>query len=347
MGFNNMGINERYSEFYNIVPSDKPSFPRVMLLETTNVCNHACLFCDHSKSTRKPCFIDKELALRIIDEAYTLGSREVGLYMLGEPLADRNLEEYIRHSKDVGYEYVYITTNGSLLDSDRMKSVLSSGLDSIKFSINASNPERYKMIHGRDDYERAIKAVKACAEYREKNELKLYIAVSCVITKYTTDDGEEIKKQLEGYVDEFVILECKNQCGNMNEEIEKYLCITNNRSVHEDKEFCFYPYNRVCVTSEGYLTICCTDYRNYLAVEDLSKMSLEEAWNSDRMINIRRRHIENELHGTVCYNCLNKTNEKVMPLNEELASFGSEETKNNQIKERIENWKSAVRLQEQ
>ncbi len=335
-----MGINERYAEFYNVIPSERPEFPRVMLLETTNICNHECLFCDHSKMSRKPCFIDKDLALRLLDEAFELGAREVGLYMLGEPLADPNIEYYIKYAKALGYEYVYITTNGSLLTSDKVVSLLSTGLDSIKFSINASEPGRYRLIHGRDDYKRAIEAVKACDEFRKKNNISLYIAVSCVITKYTADDGEELKKQLEGYVDEFIVLECKNQCGNMNEEIENYLCITKNKSVHEDRGFCFYPYNRVCITSEGFLTVCCTDYRNYLAVEDLSKMSLKDAWNSERFIDIRRRHMNNELDGTVCYNCLNKTIKKSFPINDELASPDTDGSKDDRIRERIDAWKN-------
>ena len=38
------------------------------------------------------------------------------------------------------------------------------------------------------------------------------------------------------------------------------------------------PFNRIHVTWEGYLTLCCVDYQNYLIVEDLNKISLWDAY---------------------------------------------------------------------
>ena len=48
----------------------KPPFPKTMLLEVSNICNHTCAFCANSKSDRKKGFVDKEFAKRIISEAY-------------------------------------------------------------------------------------------------------------------------------------------------------------------------------------------------------------------------------------------------------------------------------------
>jgi len=75
-----------------------------------------------------------ESALR---QAYELGTREVGFYATGEPFIVKELPEYIKMAKDIGYTYTYLTSNGSLAIPEKIRAVIDAGLDSIKFSINA------------------------------------------------------------------------------------------------------------------------------------------------------------------------------------------------------------------
>jgi len=105
--------------------STECKFPKNMLLETTNICNHTCLMCANSKGTKKRGIIDNNFAKRILKEAYDLGTREVGFYGMGEPLLDSSLEEYIVYAKSLGYGYIYITTNGALLTQERAKTISS------------------------------------------------------------------------------------------------------------------------------------------------------------------------------------------------------------------------------
>lgn len=73
---------------------------------------------------RKRKLIDKNLVFRILQEAYELGTKEVGFYMTGESLLDKNLGSYILLAKKIGYNYVYITTNGLLLDEKKLMNLL-------------------------------------------------------------------------------------------------------------------------------------------------------------------------------------------------------------------------------
>jgi len=84
--------------------------------------------------------------------------------------------------------------------------------------------------------------------------------------------------------------------------------------------FCSLPFNRLHVTCEGYLTLCCVDYQNYLAVADLNKESLEAAWKNRFFVEMRRRHLEKELRGTLCGNCLENRGDDIRPVRAELAS---------------------------
>ena len=89
-------LSLRQLNYYNREETIIPNIPKNMLLEVTNICNHSCVFCANSKSSRKKGYIDEEFAKRILREAYKLGTREVGFYSTGEPLLNKNLEIYIR-----------------------------------------------------------------------------------------------------------------------------------------------------------------------------------------------------------------------------------------------------------
>ena len=110
--------------------------------------------------------------------------------MNGEPLLYRELPELVAYSKKLGYGYAFITTNGSRATDELLAQLFEAGLDSIKFSINAGTRETYKKIHGADDFENAISALKYSFRYRAENKKAFKIFVSCV---GTTDNCHELE----------------------------------------------------------------------------------------------------------------------------------------------------------
>ena len=293
-----------------------PDFPKNMLLELSNICNHSCIFCANSKSTRKKSYISFDFAKRILEEAYDLGTREVGFYSTGEPLVNKDLEEYVKIAKVIGYEYIYITTNGALLNEDRAKSLIDAGIDSIKFSINAGTRESYAITHGKDEFEKVVGNLKNLFDYRRDNKKNFKIFISCILTRYTNNEKSLILNELSPYTDDVVFLNCKNQCGVMY-EVNKYLTIE--EDVKEENNICPLPFNKLHITCEGYLTACCADFQNYLIVSDLNNETLKNAWNGEVFKGLRRKHIENKLEGTLCYNCVNNVNSDIKPLNDEIS----------------------------
>jgi molybdenum cofactor biosynthesis enzyme MoaA len=162
-------IAERYDTDLSIVPI----FPaKRMKVEVSNYCNHDCIFCGRNKMEKKGGYIDDGFFARIMREAFSEGVREVGLFIKGEPFTDRKLAERIAIVKQIGYEYIYVTTNGSLVSPKRLKSAIDAGLDSIKFSINATNRDDYLKIHGRDDFDKVIENIKYTRRYRDISKMK-------------------------------------------------------------------------------------------------------------------------------------------------------------------------------
>ena len=65
-------------------------------------------------------------------------------------------DQFVKKAKQLGIKRVYITTNGALANIEKVTKCIDAGLDSIKFSINASNREEYKTVHGYDDFDKVI-----------------------------------------------------------------------------------------------------------------------------------------------------------------------------------------------
>jgi len=292
--------------------ADIPPFPRSLLVEVANICNHKCSFCAYTKMTRPSQYIKPELFRSIVRQANELGAREIGLHGGSEPLTCKALEDHVAFCKEVGYGYVYFTTNGSLADEARFKRLIDAGTDSIKISINAGDRETYHRIHGRDDFEKVARNVEYISEYRKTLERPLYFAISFVETATNRHTLSKLKDRFEHLVDEIFHVVASNQSGQMlNLPVAPYL-----------PETCQIPFNQVNITREGYLRACCNDYQNMLALEDLSKMSLAEAWAGEHFRTLRRRHLQGELKGTLCNNCVKGCNDPVQPINPELGDWG-------------------------
>lgn len=316
----------------------KPPIPKKnMLIELTNICNHSCVFCANSKMTRKKGQMDEKFLFRILKEAFDEGVTEVGFYATGEPFVSKNLAQYIAKAKEIGYKYVYLTTNGALATPERAKEVIEAGMDSIKFSINAGTKETYEMIHGKDEFGIVIENLKYIADYRKKKTKNFKIYVSFIATKHSQNEKKLLQEKLNNIIDDIVFLDVKNQ-GGMMYEINEYLSIENDK-YGICKLPCSLLFNSLHITYEGYLTACCIDFQNYLTVADLNKVSLKDAWNSDIFVELRKKHLEESIEGTLCYNCIYNKNEKIEPLIAEHATYFDKDifNKENDIKNRLKN----------
>jgi MoaA/NifB/PqqE/SkfB family radical SAM enzyme len=293
-----------------------PPFPKQIQIETSNICNHSCNFCAYSIMGRKKGLMDKDLFGRVVREAYGCGAREIGLFAGAEPLTCKWLDEAIRLCVEVGYEYTYISTNGALGGQKKFQKILDAGLNSIKFSVNAGTRKSYEVVHGRDDFEKVIENIKFVANYRSEVPQAVYLGVSFVGTEITSPEFSDLRELLDKIVDEMIFYEASNQSGQMPD-----LPAPPYRDCH-------LPFNKAHISREGYLKVCCNDYENLLAIEDINRMSLIEAWHSPRFQELRQRHLDSRmdvegsdskaLDGTVCANCIRSSTCKAEPINPEL-----------------------------
>ena len=300
--------------------------PKNALVELTNACNHSCIFCYNPEMKRSISLIDINVFKSFILKAVSEGLEEVGLYSTGEPFMTKNLHQFVKIAKDSGLKRVYITSNGALAELSKVKACLEAGLDSIKFSINAGSKETYKIIHGHDDFEKVIKNLKDIYSYKKKNSIKLQLLCSFVFTDLTKKEVNSFKKKYQKFFDEEIrFLKAANQGGHTKERSE---ILTNkidnsnkNQNLDLKKNFkpCGMLWDRLHLTAEGNLTACCVDYENDLVYKKFSdKEKIIDQFNSEKIVNLRNKHLKNNLKNTICYNCIYNENSKYNKINNKI-----------------------------
>jgi len=78
---------------------EKPPFPKNCIVELTNACNHACIFCTSPKMKRKISYLSKDKFSNFINQAKSLGLNDVGFYATGEPLMAKHIDWFIDITK--------------------------------------------------------------------------------------------------------------------------------------------------------------------------------------------------------------------------------------------------------
>lgn len=312
-----MNLSERYKQKLEgnyQQNAESINFDGILVqLEVTNACNHKCVFCPNIDSKRKKQMIDYELAKRVISEcAEFLGEdKKICFHMNGEPLLYDKLVDLIRYAKEKTYDYVFLTTNGSRAGNEILSELFDAGLDSIKFSINAGSRETYKKVHGLDDFDKAMEALRFSSEYRKKKNMNYKIYVSCVGINDNKDELEVFNKVASNYADEVVFYYPCAYAGQKIDKSKELRCELDSLDIKSFEIIHNYPcavlWNSINITCEGYLSLCCSESDNRLIVEDINNKAIKEAWLGEKMSRIREKHKVGDIEDTPCFSCITES----------------------------------------
>jgi MoaA/NifB/PqqE/SkfB family radical SAM enzyme len=140
--------------------------PVCLYLETTNRCNLLCTTCPRTyEELEPPADMSWDLFRRIVDQVPDL-ARAV-LHGVGEPMLVKDLPRMVHALKDRGV-YVLFNTNGTVLNEKNGRALIEAGLDELRVSLDASTPESYRIIRGKDYFKRILKNVRAFRDLQER-----------------------------------------------------------------------------------------------------------------------------------------------------------------------------------
>ena len=138
--------------------------PLCLYLETTNRCNLLCTTCPRTyEDLEPPADMSWELFTRIVDQ-YPAIARVV-LHGIGEPMMVKDLARMVRYLKDRG-TYVLFNTNGTLLRPKKGRELIDAGLDELRVSLDAADAGAFKLVRGRDWFNRIVRNVREFVELK-------------------------------------------------------------------------------------------------------------------------------------------------------------------------------------
>ena len=292
--------------------------PRSVKIELTGRCNFACAFCARGDRLREQADMPFPLYQRLIREMREAGVEELGLFYLGESFMYPHLTEAIAEAKAVGYPYVFLTTNGSLVSRGKAESAFRAGLDSLKFSFNFADKDQFTRVTNVKGalYERVRANVHGARQVRDAVEAETGHRCG-LYASYIEYDGEQSEKMratadwLRGIVDEVYALPLYNQAG---------LC--KQRIADDHVEWaptagnmgrvgglvpplpCWALLAEGHVSWEGVLTGCCFAHTPDFDFGDLRTMSFTDAWNSPAAQHLRAANLARDVRGTACERCV-------------------------------------------
>lgn len=190
---------------------------------------------------------------------------------------------------------------------------MKAGLDSLKWSMNAADEEQFEQIMGVAGklFRTALENVKSAWEIRKRGGYKTGLYASSI--KYDGEQFEKMEKLLNErvrpYVDEhyWLPLYSMGAFAILREEQLGYRPTAGNQGrlgALREPLPCWSAFTEGHVTAEGKLSACCFDATANWTMGDLTKVSFMDAWNSEPFVRLRQAHLDKNVKGTVCENCI-------------------------------------------
>lgn len=298
-------------QFSSILPA-----PKSVKIELTNKCNYRCGFCAlRERKHQSNQDMDFDLYKRIVMQMAAAGVEEIGVFYLGESFMSPDLlSDAIYFAKHVAkIPYVFLTSNASLAFPERVMQVMESGLDSLKWSINACDDEQFRDVMGVKPklYKAAFENVKWAKEIRDNRGYDCGLYASSI--KYDGEQQEKMEALLDEhirpYVDQhyWLPLYSMGAVAIKREEELGYKPTAGNQGRLGKLRTpvpCWSAFTEGHVRADGSLSLCCFDADGRFVVGDLTKQSFMEAWNSQKFQKVREAHLKKDLTGTVCEECV-------------------------------------------
>jgi radical SAM protein with 4Fe4S-binding SPASM domain len=132
--------------------------PIYVVFDITNRCNLSCLHCYSSEQQGSLPTTEVYHVLDVLSHT-GVGTIDFGG---GEPLLREDIFDILSYSKQLGF-YTSISTNGTLLDENRVKHLKTLGIDHVCISLDGATPEMHDYIRNKKGtYEKTISGIKNC-----------------------------------------------------------------------------------------------------------------------------------------------------------------------------------------
>jgi len=283
------------------------SAPDHIQIQTITGCNANCIFCPNGKTKLnipKGRRMDWDLYRSIVDQSIALGIRRYSVYLMNEPMLDRELPKRVEYvsTRINKPQYVKVTSHGGLLTERMARGLLDSGLNKLKISVQSLNPKTYRDIMGLE-LSKTLGNIGRLLELKQQGGYKLpRLEIVMVDSIQTHDEIPDIRRYWRQRDIKLYIEPVENRADQQNIRDAAV-------SARELKAFswCRRLMEQIYVLYDGRVLQCCADWEQRSVMGDLTKENLADIWQGERYSDYRRRFAAGDVKGMICASCRKQT----------------------------------------
>lgn len=282
------------TEKYERIKNGEVTLPRYIDVELTNCCNFRCCFCPTGTKSmnRTRGFMSDEVVSAIVENVIKYNIAGVRFIRWGEPTLHPKYVEIMKKIKSAGAK-IHLNTNGSLITDEQISEMIDMNLDSIKFSFQGADEGTYNEMREGGDYYKLINTIKKFNEQRGDKAVP-YIQITTTITGETIDQVNSFKNDVDGLCDYYNIGYTKLNHLNVdsmkiddNEKRKIKELQLHEKFHHTYLKICSDAFDVLSINWNGDVTLCCSDYDNYMIVGNILDNDLKQIFNSKAADNYR------------------------------------------------------------
>jgi radical SAM protein with 4Fe4S-binding SPASM domain len=278
--------------------------PHRLIVETSSVCNLRCPMCLTSHRIEIPSgHMKLDTFQKVIDQA-ACHVNLVDLSHRGEPLANRSLPEMIAYA-DEKRVATRLSTNATVLTEELALRLISSGLDSLTFSVDGLEKETYERIRvgARFDevVENIINFLKMKKRLRSRTPLT---TIETLDLPGAPVDEEKVGRFLANFrslpLDNFVVKRPHTWAGSVQFDRTDIRV----RATLDAYQSCAFIWSTMVILWDGSVALCPQDWYNDNPLGKVHDSSLEEMWNGWTLTFVRQLLANREYNQIeVCSRC--------------------------------------------
>ena len=279
------GLHDR---FY----SEMQQPPHSVDIEVASVCDLACPHCYRQYIATPDKLITDELFYRAVDQCAELGVPSIKFNWRGEPLLHPKLPEYIAYAKQKGILETAINTNAVTLTAEKSRKLIEAGLDLMIYSFDGGTAETYNKIRqGRykeNHFEAVCENIQRFHAIREELESPFpRTRIQMVLTPDAMNEIDAFRQRFEPIVDDVLIkayeergweLDLLNDSERQQLKAKQAKLAQVEPAAAEQIQFwkkpngtllyathrlpCQQIYQRLMVSYDGSVYMCCNDWGN-------------------------------------------------------------------------------------
>jgi len=272
-------------------PTPKVSYlPNNIYIEPTNACNLNCIMCARKKMYRKLGYLKLSDFKKIIDKFVNKNLYPpITLTGQGEPLINKDIFLMIEYAKKNNFN-VSLISNSTLLDKQKIKLLLKSGLDRFQTMFDSIDKESFENLRVGADYEKTKQNIINLIEMNEQINHPLFISIGLIETSLTKKIKETKKYWQSLPIDNFF----HSQLFSLQADSGMYSEAIKNIS-KKTKGICITPFISLSISYNGDALICSHDFNNIWVTGNIFKDELEEIWNGEKAQKLRGALINNDV----------------------------------------------------